>query len=124
MSKASISNKSLILRIIILMLFLSVTVLFISTEYLKKTAVDNLASDDIKKTAQLVFETMNTRMQEGWTKGDLEKIIDRLKKEVDLIYFGNSKQLCDDSESKFKEGDKITITAEIKRPAWCVDAML
>ena len=29
--------------------------------------------------------------------------------------FGNSKQLCDDSESKFKEGDKITITAEIKR---------
>jgi len=32
-----------------------------------------------------------------------------------LIYFGNSKQLCDDSDSKFKEGDKITITAEIKR---------
>jgi len=32
-----------------------------------------------------------------------------------LIYFGNSKQLCSDSDSKFKEGDKITITAEIKR---------
>jgi hypothetical protein len=32
-----------------------------------------------------------------------------------LIYFGNSKQLCSDCDSKFKEGDKITITAEIKR---------
>jgi hypothetical protein len=32
-----------------------------------------------------------------------------------LIYFGNSKQLCNDCDSKFKEGDKITITAEIKR---------
>jgi hypothetical protein len=32
-----------------------------------------------------------------------------------LIYFGNSKELCDDFDSKFKVGDKITITAEIKR---------
>jgi hypothetical protein len=32
-----------------------------------------------------------------------------------LIYFGNSKQLCNNYDSKFKEGDKITITAEIKR---------
>ncbi len=76
--KKTISNKALIFRIIVLMLFLSVSILFISTEYLKKTAVDNLASDDAKKTAQLVFETINTRMQEGWTKGDLDKIIDRL----------------------------------------------
>ena len=34
----------------------------------------------LKKHAQLVFETMNTRMQEGWTKRDLDKIIiDRLE---------------------------------------------
>ena len=32
-----------------------------------------------------------------------------------LIYFGNSKELCDDFDSKFKVGDNITITAEIKR---------
>lgn len=79
MGKPSISNKALIFRIILLMLVISITILIVSTEYLKKTAVDNLAGDDAKKTAQLVFETMNTRMQEGWTKGDLEKIIDRLQ---------------------------------------------
>ena len=32
-----------------------------------------------------------------------------------LIYFGNSKQLIDGYDSKFKVGDKISITAEIKR---------
>ena len=32
-----------------------------------------------------------------------------------LIYFGNSKELCEDYDSKFKVKDKITITAEIKR---------
>ena len=53
--------------------------LFLTTEYLKKTAVNNLAADDAKKTAQLIFETMNTRMQEGWTKEDLNQIIDRLE---------------------------------------------
>ena len=53
--------------------------LFVTTEYLKKTAVNNLAADDAKKTAQLIFETMNTRMQEGWTKQDLNEIIERLE---------------------------------------------
>jgi len=32
-----------------------------------------------------------------------------------LIYFGNSKQLCNDFDSKFNEGDTISITAEVKR---------
>jgi hypothetical protein len=74
-----ISNKSLVTRIVGGILIASVILLFISTEYLKKTAVDTLASDDAKKTAQLVFETMNTRMQEGWTKQDLNGIIERLE---------------------------------------------
>jgi len=74
-----ISNKTLIIRIVLTVLFISVVVLFISSEYLKKTAVNNLAEDDAKKTAQLVFETMNTRMQEGWIKKDLNKIIKRLE---------------------------------------------
>ena len=79
MKKKYISNKNLIIRIVVSVLIVSVLVLFISTEYLKKTAVDTLASDDAKKTAQLVFETMNTRMQEGWTKEDLDGIINRLE---------------------------------------------
>ena len=79
MEKKLISNKTLIFRIVVAVLVVSVVVLFVSTEYLKKTAVDTLASDDAKKTAQLVFETMNTRMQEGWTKEDLDSIISRLQ---------------------------------------------
>ena len=74
-----ISNKNLIIRIVLFVLLISVFILFISTEYLKKTAVSTLAQDDAKKTAQLIFETMNTRMQEGWTKKDLNEIIDRLE---------------------------------------------
>ncbi len=79
MDKKLISNKALSFRIVVTILFVSVITLFISTEYLKKTAIDTLASDDAKKTAQLVFETMNTRMQEGWTKKDLDKIVGRLE---------------------------------------------
>ena len=79
MKSQYISNKTLIIRIVLTVLFISVVVLFISSEYLKKTAVNNLAEDDAKKTAQLVFETMNTRMQEGWIKKDLNKIIKRLE---------------------------------------------
>jgi len=32
-----------------------------------------------------------------------------------LIYFGNSKELCENDKSKFKVGDKITVIAEIKK---------
>ena len=77
--KKFISNGTLIARIVIFILVIGLIIAFVSTEYLKKTAVNNLASDDAKKTAQLVFETMNTRMQEGWTKKDLDKIIKRLE---------------------------------------------
>jgi len=79
LSNKHISNKTLIIRIVLSVLLVSVFILFISTEYLKKTAVNTLASDDAKKTAQLIFETMNTRMQEGWTKKDLNEIINRLE---------------------------------------------
>jgi len=79
LSHKYISNKTLIIRIVLSVLCTSVMILFISTEYLKKTAVNNLASDDAKKTAKLIFETMNTRMQEGWTKEDLNQIIERLE---------------------------------------------
>ena len=79
MENKYISNKTLIFRIVFSILLVSVLILYVSTEYLKKTAIDNLASDDAKKTAQLVFETMNTRMQEGWTKDDLNGVISRLE---------------------------------------------
>lgn len=79
MKERTISNKALILRIVSSILIISVITLFVSTQYLKDTAIHNLASNDAKKTAQLIFETMYTRMQEGWRKKDLDGIISRLE---------------------------------------------
>lgn len=74
-----ISNKKLIFRIVLILLFVSILFILLSTFYIKKAALNTLAQDDAKKTSELVFETMNTRMQEGWGKEDLQKILDRLE---------------------------------------------
>jgi len=74
-----ISNKKLIFKITFFVLLSSIVFILISSIYIKQKALDNLAEDDAHKTSELIFETMNTRMQEGWAKEDLEKIIDRLE---------------------------------------------
>ena len=74
-----ISNKTLILRIISILLIFSILVILFSTVYIKDMALNTLAQDDAKKTSQLIFETMNTRMQEGWGKEDLNKILTKLE---------------------------------------------
>lgn len=74
-----ISNKALIFKITFFILLSSIIFIIISSLYIKHTALDNLAEDDALKTSELIFETMNTRMQEGWAKEDLVKILDRLE---------------------------------------------
>ncbi len=74
-----ISNKQLIIRIVFGFLFISIVILLLSTVYIKDVALNNLAEDDARKTSELIFETMNTRMQEGWGKEDLNKILSRLE---------------------------------------------
>jgi diguanylate cyclase (GGDEF)-like protein len=74
-----ISNKQLIIRIVFGFLLISIVILLLSTVYIKNIALNNLAQDDAKKTSELIFETMNTRMQEGWGKEDLNKILSRLE---------------------------------------------
>jgi len=74
-----ISNKQLIMRIVLGFLFISIIILLLSTVYIKNVALNNLAQDDARKTSELIFETMNTRMQEGWGKEDLNKILSRLE---------------------------------------------
>ena len=74
-----ISNKILILRIIAGLLIFSILAILVSTIYIKDVALNTLAQDDAKKTSQLIFETMNTRMQEGWGKEDLNKILTKLE---------------------------------------------
>ena len=74
-----ISNKRLILKITFFILLSSIIFILISSIYIKHKALDNLAEDDAHKTSELIFETMNTRMQEGWGKKDLQRIIKRLE---------------------------------------------
>ena len=74
-----ISNKKLIFQIILILIISSISAIFISTVYIKKLALHNLGEDDAKKTSTLIFEIMNTKMQEGWKKEDLVSIINNLE---------------------------------------------
>lgn len=78
-TKEPISNKKLIFRIIIILLIFSILSIFISSIYIKRIALNNLGEDDAKKTSELVFEIMNTKMQEGWGKDDLVIILEKLE---------------------------------------------
>ena len=74
-----ISNKKLIFKIVSYIILVSIIAIIGSSFYIKQAALNTLAADDAHKTSELVFETMNTRMQEGWGKDDLNKILDRLE---------------------------------------------
>lgn len=74
-----ISNRTLILRILATLLIVSIIATVIATIYIKQTALHNLAEDDAHKTSELIFETMNARMQQGWGKEDLAKILNRME---------------------------------------------
>jgi c-di-GMP phosphodiesterase len=65
-------------KIIFTTLFLTVICAYIYGEYMKKNAISNLAHIDAKKTSLLIFETIYSAMQKGWTKEDINEIIIRL----------------------------------------------
>jgi diguanylate cyclase (GGDEF)-like protein len=79
MNKNLVTNKKLIFRIILSLFSLGILVILTSSFYIKNTALDRLAKDDAKKTSELIFEIMNTKMQDGWSKEDLKKIFNRLE---------------------------------------------
>lgn len=74
-----ISNKELIYKITFFLVLISIIFILISSIFVKRVALENLGEDDALKTSELIFETINTRMQEGWAKKDLNKIIFRLE---------------------------------------------
>ncbi|MFA6789225.1 MAG: bifunctional diguanylate cyclase/phosphodiesterase [Arcobacteraceae bacterium] len=74
-----ITNKKLIFRIILFLLTAGILIILTSSFYIKNTALDRLAKDDAKKTSELIFEIMNTKMQDGWAKEDLRHILTRLE---------------------------------------------
>lgn len=100
MNKTTTYNR-LILKIILITLTFSLTIAFIYTHYMKKEAIEKLSKVDAKKTTELIFQSLYSAMERGWTRTDLEKIISRLnsvdKNMVLNIYRGEevSKQFGD-----------------------------
>lgn len=74
--------KKLILKIILITLTFSLSIAFIYTQYMKEEAIEKLSKIDAKKTTELVFQSLYSAMEKGWTRDDLEKIIYRLN-EID-----------------------------------------
>ena len=74
--------KKLILKIILITLTFSLSIAFIYTQYMKEEAIEKLSKVDARKTTQLVFQSLYSAMEKGWTRDDLEKIILRLN-EID-----------------------------------------
>lgn len=79
MNRNLITNRKLIFRIIFSLFTVGILVILSSSFYIKNTALDRLAKDDAEKTSKLIFEIMNTKMQDGWAKEDLKKILTRLE---------------------------------------------
>lgn len=74
----STTYKKLITKIIFFTLFVTLGVAFIYGEYLKKDAIEKLTKIDAKKTSKLIFQSLYSAMEKGWTKKDLANIIDRI----------------------------------------------
>ena len=77
MNKTTTYNR-LILKIILITLTFSLTIAFVYTHYMKKEAIEKLSKVDAKKTTELIFQSLYSAMERGWTRIDLEKIISRL----------------------------------------------
>ena len=78
MKERQTTYKRLILKIILVTLTFSLTIAFVYTQYMKKEAIEKLSKVDAKKTTELVFQSLYSAMERGWTRDDLEKIILRL----------------------------------------------
>jgi hypothetical protein len=55
-------------KIIFITMLFTLIAAYVYGEYMKKDAISNLAHVDAKKTSKLVFETLYSAMQRGWTK--------------------------------------------------------
>ena len=65
-------------RIMVITLVITLTFAYLYGEYLKSKSIKTLSKSDAKQTSMLVFESLYSAMEKGWTKEDLKKIITRL----------------------------------------------
>ncbi|WP_457597717.1 EAL domain-containing protein [Hydrogenimonas sp.] len=73
-----ISLRQLVLRTLVLLIFLSLLFEAAVGYLLKERALNNLAIQEARHISELIFENLYTKMQEGWSKNDIEKILARL----------------------------------------------
>jgi len=59
-------------------LTLTVLLVFGLSSFVEKRAVNNLAKEEARQTAQLVFQSLYSAMRKGWTKTEIAEIITRL----------------------------------------------
>jgi len=78
MSKKNTTYTKITAKIITLILFLTLFISFIYGEYIKQSAIENLAQVDARKTSKIVFESYYAAMAKGWNKDDLKTITKRL----------------------------------------------
>ena len=64
--------------IFLLIALFSGVVIYFSTEYLKVSAVSTIAREDARQTSQLIFDSLYSVMRRGWTREEMQAVIDRL----------------------------------------------
>lgn len=65
-------------KIITFILFFTLLISFVYSEYIKQNAIEKLAQADARKTSKIVFQSYYAAMAKGWNKDDLRTITQRL----------------------------------------------
>ena len=73
-----ITYTKLTAKIILTTLMITLIAAFIYGEIMKGKAIHDLSKVDAKKTSMLIFESLYSAMEKGWTKNDLKRVIKRL----------------------------------------------
>ncbi len=76
--KKLVTIRRLMLNTIGVFLIASLILELVVGLYLKRQALTELAIEDARHSSELVFENLYTKMQEGWSKEDIKKILERL----------------------------------------------
>ncbi|MBL4748183.1 MAG: bifunctional diguanylate cyclase/phosphodiesterase [Magnetovibrio sp.] len=78
MEGSSWSIGQLLIVLSATVLTLTVLLVFGLSSFVEKRAVNNLAKEEARQTAQLVFQSLYSAMRKGWTKTEIAEIITRL----------------------------------------------
>lgn len=80
-----ITFTKLILQIILFSLTFALIIGIVYAQYLKYEKVKVITEEKSKKITRLAFESLYSAMEKGWTKLEIQNIIDRLNKvDIDL----------------------------------------